>query len=64
MVIASKLVNGNTIYQEDTDTRQNRIVEYYHLECRQHCVIFANGILGESYFDAKNRYIFSPKSLS
>lgn len=55
MVFASSLINGDTIYPDNLIEE----VEYYHLECRQYCVIFANGVLGESYFDAKNRYVFS-----
>jgi len=55
MVTASSLINGDTIYQDNLIEE----VEYYHLECRQHCVIFANGVLAESYFDANNRYVFS-----
>ena len=54
MVVASSIINGNTIYQ---DTECNS-VEYYHLECKHHCAIFANGILAESYLDTNNRYVF------
>ena len=54
MVVASSLINGNTIYQ---DTLMEE-VEYYHLECKTHCGIFANGVLAETYLDTNNRYVF------
>jgi len=57
MVTASSLLingNGNTIYQDMECTS----VEYYHLECKIHSSIFANGVLAETYLDAKNRYVF------
>jgi hypothetical protein len=57
MVLARNLVNGTTIYQ-DTDCKE---VEYYHLECKEHYAIFANGVLAESYFDDNNRYVFEIK---
>jgi hypothetical protein len=56
MVSASSLLknrNGN-IYQDMECTS----VEYYHLECKVHCSIFANGVLAETYLDRNNRYIF------
>ena len=46
--------NGNTIYQ---DMECNN-VEYYHLECKKHCAIFANNVLAETYLDANNRNVF------
>jgi len=54
MVVASKIINGKTIYQD----QECNSVEYYHLECADHCAIFANGVLSESYFDAGNRGVF------
>jgi len=33
-------------------------VEYYHLECKDHYTIYANGVLSEKYFDANNRGVF------
>lgn len=54
MVIAKKMVNGTTIYQ-DNECDQ---VEYYHLECDHHTAIFANGVLSESYLDLNNRHVF------
>jgi hypothetical protein len=57
MITASNLLkngNGNTIYQDMECTS----VEYYHLECKTHCSIFANGVLTETYLDANNRYVF------
>ena len=57
MITASSLLineNYNTIYQDMECTS----VEYYHLECKTHCSIFANGVSSETYFDANNRYVF------
>ena len=54
IVIAARLINGKRIYQN----RQCDSVEYYHLECKDHYAIFANGVLSETYFDAKNRGVF------
>jgi len=54
MVVASSIINGKTIYQDSLIKE----VEYYHLECKTHCAIFANGVLAESYLDVDNRYVF------
>jgi hypothetical protein len=57
MVTASSLLtneNEKTIYQD----MECNSVEYYHLECKTHSGIFANGVLTETYLDANNRYIF------
>jgi hypothetical protein len=54
IVVASRLINRKNIYQD----RQCESVEYYHLECKDHYAIYANGILAETYFDAKNRSVF------
>jgi len=57
MVTASSILineNVNTIYQDMECTS----VEYYHLECKTHCSIFANGVLSETYLDVNNRYVF------
>jgi hypothetical protein len=54
MVVAYNIMNGNTIYQDIECTS----VEYYHLECKCHCAIFANGVLAESYLDVNNRNVF------
>lgn len=56
MVLAKDLVNGDTIYQDQECTS----VVYYHLECDAHRVIVANGVLAESYLEAKNRHLFQP----
>jgi hypothetical protein len=55
MITAKRLVNGDTIYQADCED-----VVYYHIELEEHCAIFANGVLAESYLDARNRYVFKP----
>jgi hypothetical protein len=44
MVIASKLINGKTIWQ---DAICDDVV-YYHLECEEHSAIIANGVLTET----------------
>lgn len=54
IVSASRLINRKNIYQD----RQCQHVEYYHLECKDHYAIYANGILAETYFDVKNRDVF------
>jgi hypothetical protein len=56
-VVAKKLINETTIYQDKTW----KDVEYYHLECDKHCAIFANGALSESYLNEKNRFVFENK---
>jgi len=49
------MINGTTIYQDMNSSE----VEYYHLECKKHTSIFANGLLSESYLDLdNNRKIF------
>ena len=54
MVSAKHMVNRTTIYQdEDLES-----VEYYHLECKNHRAIFANGILSETYLVLNNRDVF------
>jgi len=55
LITAKRLVNGDTIYQADCED-----VVYYHIEFEEHCAIFANGILAESYLDAENRCVFEP----
>jgi len=54
IVVVWTLINGKRIYQD----RQCENVEYYHLECKDHYAIFANGVLSETYFDANNRGVF------
>ena len=54
MCIAKNIVNGITIYQDNECDN----VEYYHLECKKHSAIIANGILSESYLHANNRFVF------
>lgn len=55
MVEANNMINNITIYQDD----ECEYVEYYHLECEKHCVIYANGVLAETYKEHRNnRNIF------
>lgn len=55
MVNAKHMVNGTTIYQDE----ECESVEYYHLECKNHRAIFANGILSETYLEGlNNRDVF------
>lgn len=57
MVRADELLNGTTIVQDNLCDQ----VTYYHLELDEHSSIVANGILSESYLDAKNRRdVFEP----
>jgi hypothetical protein len=53
--------NLKTIINEETIFQDNKCdnVEYYHIECENHCAIFANGVLAESYLDINNRGIFN-----
>lgn len=53
MVQSSHLINGDTIYQDN----ECESVEYYHLECDRHSVIYANGVLAETYLEW-NRDVF------
>jgi hypothetical protein len=53
-VSAKYIVNETTIYQDN----ECNSIEYYHLECKNHSAIFANGVLAESYLDVNNRYVF------
>lgn len=55
MTEARDLINGETVFQDLT----KESVEYYHIEVKDHSVIYANGILSESYFDAENRNVFN-----
>jgi hypothetical protein len=58
MIIAKDMINGTTIYKD----MECKTVEYYHLECKKHSVIVANGVLSESYLDMnKLRNIFDKK---
>lgn len=54
MCIAKNIINGITIYQDN----ECDSVEYYHLECKKHSAIIANGVLSESYLHANNRFVF------
>lgn len=55
LVIAVNIINGKTIYQDNTC----EFVEYYHLECPDHCAIYANGVLAETYIETgKTRNLF------
>ena len=54
MVLAKNIVNDKTIYQDNKCEN----VEYYHLECKKHSAIIANGVLSESYLDLNNRFAF------
>jgi Hint domain/Ice-binding-like len=54
MVAAKDMVNGTTIYQ-DTECKS---VEYYHIECKNHVAIVANGALCESFRDGDNKHVF------
>jgi hypothetical protein len=56
-VHSGNLINGKTIYQDN----ECKSIEYYHLECEEHSVIYANGVLSETYIDCNNREIFDTK---
>ena len=53
-VPARMLVNGRSIYYDYSITSY----DYYHIETEQHSVIWANGMLTESYLDTGNRNTF------
>jgi collagen type I/II/III/V/XI/XXIV/XXVII alpha len=48
------LVNGRTIRQEPRDT-----ISYWHVELTRHDVLYAEGVLAETYLDTSNRKNFS-----
>ncbi|MEE8663027.1 MAG: Hint domain-containing protein [Acetobacter sp.] len=48
------LVNGRSIFYDKTITSY----KYYHIETEQHSVIWADGMLSESYLDTGNRVSF------
>jgi len=52
---ARMLVNGRSIYYDHSITSY----DYYHIETDQHSVIWANGMLTESYLDTGNKNVFS-----
>ena len=56
MVSAKNLVNGSTVVVDAECTS----VEYYHLECENHCLVFANGVPAETFRENTNRYAFEP----
>ena len=54
MELVKSIVNGKTIYQDN----KCEDVIYYHLECKEHVAIFANGVLAETFLACNNRYVF------
>jgi hypothetical protein len=55
MELAKSIVNGKTIYQ---DNKCEEVI-YYHLECKEHVAIVANGVLAETFLDCNNnKYVF------
>jgi glucose/arabinose dehydrogenase len=54
LIPVEHLVNHRSIAWDDTA----RIVEYYHIEFEDHDLLFAEGALAESYYDASNRAFF------
>lgn len=53
LVPVSRLVNGVSIAQIETDT-----IEYWHVELDQHEVVLAEGLAAESYLDRGDRAAF------
>jgi hypothetical protein len=51
---AASLVNGTTIYQEQTTTH----VTYHHIELETHDILMANGLPCESYLDTGSKKMF------
>jgi hypothetical protein len=58
LIPAISLVNGTTIYQEQT----TRHVTYHHIELDSHDVLLAEGLAVESYLDTGNRTMFESAS--
>ena len=54
LVPAKCLVNGMTIVQE----YDQPVIEYYHIETRDHAMVLAEGLAVETYLDTGNRAIF------
>ncbi|MBS1032920.1 Hint domain-containing protein [Gluconobacter cerinus] len=52
---ARMLVNGQSIFYDRSVTSYN----FYHIETEEHSVIWADGMLSESYLDTGNRRYFS-----
>jgi hypothetical protein len=53
LVPVRELVDGGMIVQEREDS-----VQYFHIELKQHDVLFAEGLPAESYLDTGNRANF------
>lgn len=51
-LIAKNLVNLNGIYKSNTINK----LSYYHLECEEHYIIKANGVLSETLLDFNNDF--------
>ena len=53
LIMASSLVNGTTITQDDVEE-----ITYWHVELEDHDIIFANNLRAESYLEMGNRPFF------
>jgi hypothetical protein len=56
--IASALVNGTTVRQLTRDEMPESFV-YYHIETEDHAMVFAEGVVAETFVDAMSRRQFS-----
>jgi len=54
LIPVENLVNHRSIRWDDTA----RVVEYYHIELTDHDVVFAEGAMAETYYEAENRAFF------
>lgn len=54
LVPAKALLTGGNVRQLDVD-----VIDYYHVELREHAVLLANGLPAESYLDTGNRSSFA-----
>jgi hypothetical protein len=64
LVEAQALINGTTIRQLDSWEEEEETVTYYSIELEQHALVWANGLLSETYFASVRGKHFSRTSWS
>jgi hypothetical protein len=60
LIPAKSLVNGMTVVQELATPS----IEYFHIELERHGLLYAEGLLAESYLDTGNRAFFANAGLA
>ena len=61
-VPARMMVNGSSIHYETSDVTCQTSYDIFHVETKQHSIIFANDVMTESYLDTGNRDQFMQPS--